>query len=125
MTPTIRLTPEPAPPGGFRFSGATAMQRVTPSEPFNPDPDARYLRECSTPGPVYEPDADGVPGGWLLMVLAALLLLALTGCSKAEAQEPQATAQDIKRAAAGKWLCPGMHAEWISNTEVQCLKEKS
>ena len=35
------------------------MQRVTPSEPFNPDPDARYLRECSRPGPVHEPDADG------------------------------------------------------------------
>lgn len=60
-----------------------------------------------------------------LAALAALLLLALTGCSQAEAQEPQPTAQDIKRAAAGKWLCPGMHAEWISNTEVQCLKEKS
>ena len=101
------------------------MQRVTPAEPFNPDPDARYLRECSIPGPVYEPDADGVSGGWLLAVLAALLLLALTGCSQAEAQEPQPTAQDIKRAAAGKLLCPGMHAEWISNTEVQCLKEKS
>ncbi|MGQ8875918.1 hypothetical protein ACUTR7_00290 [Delftia sp. NA_296.1] len=103
------------------------MQRVTPAEPFNPDPDARYLRECSRPGPVHEPEADGVPGGWLLMVLSALLLLALTGCADAGAQEPQPTptAQDVKRAAAGKWLCPGMHAEWISNTEVQCLKEKS
>lgn len=101
------------------------MQRVTPSEPFNPNPDARYLRECSRPGPVHEPDADGVPGGWLLAVLVVLVALATVGCSQAGAQEPQPTAQDIKRAAAGKWLCPGMHAEWISNTEVQCLKEKS
>ena len=102
------------------------MHRVTPAEPFNPDPDARYLRECSRPGPVYEPEADGVPGGWLLAVLLALLLLALTGCADAGAQEPQptATAQELKRAAAGEWLCPGMHAEWISNTEVQCLKER-
>lgn len=102
------------------------MQRVTPAEPFNPDPDARYLRECSTPGPVYEPDAEGVPGGWLIAALVALLLLALSGCSQAEAQESQtaATAQELKRAAAGKWLCPGMHAEWISNTEAQCLKER-
>lgn len=62
----------------------------------------------------------------LLSLALAVLLLALTGCSQAGAQEPQptATAQDIKRAAAGKWLCPGMHAEWISNTEVQCLKER-
>ncbi len=60
------------------------------------------------------------------LLLAALLLLALSGCSQAGAQEPQATAtaQELKRAAAGKWLCPGMHAEWISNTEVQCLKER-
>lgn len=55
-----------------------------------------------------------------------LILLALTGCADAGAQEPQptASAQELKRAAAGKWLCPGMHAEWISNTEVQCLKER-
>jgi len=61
-----------------------------------------------------------------LAALVVLLLLALSGCSQAGAQEPQptATAQELKRAAAGKWLCPGMHAEWISNTEVQCLKER-
>ena len=78
------------------------MQRVTPAEPFNPDPDARYLRECSRPGPVYEPEADGVPGGWLLAVLAALVLLAITGCADAGAQEPQPTPEEqrIARAAA-------------------------
>lgn len=61
-----------------------------------------------------------------LSALVVLLLLALSGCADAGAQEPQPTptAQELKRAAAGKWLCPGMHAEWISNTEVQCLKER-
>lgn len=61
-----------------------------------------------------------------LAALVVLLLLALSGCADAGAQEPQppATAQELKRAAAGKWLCPGMHAEWIGNTEVQCLKER-
>lgn len=60
-----------------------------------------------------------------LAALVVLLLLALSGCSQAGAQEqPTATAQELKRTAAGKWLCPGMHAEWISNTEVQCLKER-
>ncbi|MPT55008.1 hypothetical protein [Delftia sp.] len=98
------------------------MQRVTPSEPFNPDPDARYLRECSTPGPVYEPDADGVPGGWLLMVLAALLLLALTGCSQAGAQETQPTAQEQRLAHAAARACEGL-TPVFDNGSLSCLKE--
>ncbi|KFJ13315.1 hypothetical protein DR66_4274 [Delftia acidovorans] len=98
------------------------MQRVTPAEPFNPDPDARYLRECSTPGPVYEPDADGVPGGWLLMVLAALLLLALTGCSQAEAQQPQPTAQEQRLARAAARACEGL-TPVFDNGSLVCHKE--
>jgi len=88
------------------------MQRVTPAEPFNPDPDARYLRECSTPGPVHEPDADGVPGGWLLAVLAALLLLALTGCADAGAQEPQPTPQEQRIARGAARACQGLTPVW-------------
>lgn len=98
------------------------MQRVTPAEPFNPDPDARYLRECSTPGPVYEPDADGVPGGWLLMVLAALLLLALTGCSQAEAQQPQPTAQEQRIARGAARACEGL-TPVFENGSHTCHKE--
>lgn len=98
------------------------MQRVTPAEPFNPDPDARYLRECSTPGPVYESDADGVPGGWLLMVLAALLLLALTGCSQAGAQEPQPTAQEQRIARAAARACEGL-TPVFENGRHTCHKE--
>lgn len=98
------------------------MQRVTPSEPFNPDPDARYLRECSRPGPVYEPDADGVPGVWLLAVLAALLLLALTGCSQAGAQEPQPTAQEQRLARGAARACEGL-TPVFDNGSYTCHKE--
>ncbi|KAA9157345.1 hypothetical protein F3K36_30290 [Delftia sp. BR1] len=100
------------------------MQRVTPAEPFNPDPDARYLRECSRPGPVYEPDAGGVPGGWLLAVLAALLLLALTGCSQAGAQEPQPTAQEQRTARAAARACQGLTPVWQDDGSHTCLKER-
>lgn len=98
------------------------MQRVTPAEPFNPDPDARYLRECSTPGPVYEPEADGVPGGWLLMVMTALLLLALTGCGQAEAQQPQPTAQEQRIARGAARACEGL-TPVFENGSHTCHKE--
>ncbi|XJC77653.1 hypothetical protein ACHFCA_16615 [Delftia tsuruhatensis] len=100
------------------------MQRVTPDEPFNPDPDARYLRECSTPGPVYEPDAGGVPGGWLLAVLAALLLLALSGCSDAGAQEPQPTPQEQRIARGAARACQGLTPVWQDDGSHICLKER-
>lgn len=98
------------------------MQRVTPAEPFNPDPDARYLRECSTPGPVYEPEADGVSGGWLLAVLAALLLLALTGCADAGAQEPQPTPEEQRIARAAARACEGL-TPVFENGRHTCHKE--
>ncbi|AOV02430.1 hypothetical protein [Delftia tsuruhatensis] len=99
------------------------MQRVTPAEPFNPDPDARYLRECSTPGPVYEPDADGVPGGWLLMVMTALLLLALTGCADAGAQEPTTTPEEQRIARGAARACEGLTPVFENGSWV-CLKER-
>lgn len=98
------------------------MQRVTPAEPFNPDPDARYLRECSTPGPVYEPEAEGVPGGWLLAVLVALLLLALSGCSQAGAQEPKPTPEEQRQARAAARACEGL-TPVFDNGSLSCLKE--
>jgi len=98
------------------------MQRVTPAEPFNPDPDARYLRECSTPGPVYEPEADGVPGGWLLAVLLGLLLLALSGCSQAGAQEPQTALEEQRIARAAARACEGL-TPVFDNGSLSCLKE--
>lgn len=55
-----------------------------------------------------------------LVLVAGAALMVLAGCSK---PEPVMMA-DAKRAAAGALACPGMHAEWISETEVMCLKEK-
>ena len=59
-----------------------------------------------------------------LGLVLALLLLALSGCSAADAAQDSASPADLKRAAAGAWLCPGMHAQWLSDTQVQCLKER-
>jgi len=96
---------------------------VTPAEPFNPDPDARYLRECSRPGPVYEPEAYGASGGWLLAVLLGLLVvLAMAGCSPAEAQEPQPTAQEQRLARAAARACEGLTPVFEHGSLV-CLKE--
>ena len=98
------------------------MQRVTPSEPFNPDPDARYLRECSQPGPVHEPDAEGVPGGWLLAVLVVLVALATVGCSQAEAQEPHPTPEEQRIARAAARACEGL-TPVFENGSHTCHKE--
>lgn len=98
------------------------MQRVTPAEPFNPDPDARYLRECSRHGPVHEPESDGVPGGWLLAVLVVLVALATVGCSQAEAQEPQPTAQEQRQARAAARACEGL-TPVFENGRHTCHKE--
>lgn len=97
------------------------MIRVTPSEPFCDDPDACYLRE--SPGPIAEKEC--IPGRWLVAVLLALIVLSCSACSAADAaQEPSASAVDLKRAAAGAWLCPGMHAEWLDATTVACVRER-
>lgn len=94
------------------------MQRVTPIEPFNPDPDARYLRE--SPGPIAEEQS--LSGRWLLALLLAVVVVSCSACSSADAaQEPSASAADLKRAAMSAWVCPGMHAEW-SGEVVTCLK---
>ncbi len=59
-----------------------------------------------------------------LVLLALFVCAGLAGCSAQAADAPTTTAADLKRAAAGAWLCPGMHAEWIDSQTVQCLKEK-
>lgn len=60
-----------------------------------------------------------------LALLALIVCAGLAGCSAQAADAPvTTTAADLKRAAAGAWLCPGMHAEWIDSQTVQCLREK-
>lgn len=62
---------------------------------------------------------------WLISALLVLLIaLILSGCSGAEAQERGVSTADLQRAAANAWNCPGMHAEWLDEFTVQCLKEK-
>lgn len=95
------------------------MIRVTPSEPFCDDPDARYLRE--SPGPLAEQER--MPGRWLAALLLALVVLSCSACSAADAAEPSASAADLKRAAMSAWACPGMHAQW-DGPVVTCLRER-
>ena len=63
-----------------------------------------------------------------LLFLALLLIVlctGLAGCTAQAADAPVTTATaDLRRAAAGAWLCPGMHAEWLDAQTVQCLKER-
>ena len=59
-----------------------------------------------------------------LALLIALVCAGLAGCNAQAADATTTTAADIKRAAAGAWVCPGMHAEWLDSKTVQCLKEK-
>ena len=58
-----------------------------------------------------------------LVLLLIALCTGMAGCSAQAADAPTTTAADLKRAAAGAWLCPGMHAEWLNEKEVMCLKE--
>jgi len=101
------------------------MQRVIPSEPFNPDPDARFLRTASRPGPVVEPGPTPTPGGWLLLIVALLTALVLSACADAgAAQEPVASAADVQRAHSAAQACPPGHAVvWTSPKSMECLRE--
>jgi len=101
------------------------MQRVIPTEPFNPDPDARFLRQASRPGPVAEPDPVPTPGSWLLLCLALLVALVLSACADAgAAQEPVASAADVQRAHSAAQACPPGHAVvWIGPQSMECLRE--
>lgn len=107
------------------------MQRVTPAEPFNPDPDARYRRTlaeafpCDARQAVAFFDVSRPPryGRWLALVLAVLLLAALTGCADAGAQEPQPTAQEQRLARGAARACEGLTPVFDNGSWV-CLKER-
>ncbi|MEJ8292948.1 hypothetical protein WKI45_08955 [Delftia tsuruhatensis] len=101
------------------------MQRVIPSETFNPDPDARFLRQASRPGRVSEPGPAPTPGGWLLLCLVLLMAIALSACADAgAAQEPAASAADVQRAHSAAQACPPGHAVvWAGQQSMECLRE--
>lgn len=54
------------------------------------------------------------------------LMLWATGTAQAEPEtsEPAAPAGSIRMAARDAFACPGMHAEWLDEHTVQCLKVK-
>ncbi|WP_324623072.1 MULTISPECIES: hypothetical protein [Delftia] len=101
------------------------MQRVIPTEPYNPDPDARFLRQASCPGPVVEPGPAPTPGRWLLLCLVLLVALALSACADAgAAQEPVPSASDMQRAHSAAQACPtGQTVVWIGPQTMECLRE--
>lgn len=107
------------------------MQRVTPAEPFNPDPDARYRRTlaeafpCDARQAVAFFDVSRPPhyGRWLALALGLLVVLALVGCSPAEAQEPQPTAQEQRIARAAARACEGLTPVYEAGS-FSCFKER-
>ena len=107
------------------------MQRVTPAEPFNPDPDARYRRTlaeafpCDARQAVAFFDVSRPPhyGRWLALVLAVLGLLAMVGCSQAEAQQPPPTSEEQRIARAAARACEGLTPVFEAGS-VSCFKER-
>lgn len=108
------------------------MKRIPFPVDVCPDPDARYRRTLAEAFPCSAFEAVAVHkmkrqpryGRWLALALAALVLAALAGCSAQAADTPATTAADLKRAAAGAWLCPGMEPIWLDDRTVQCLRRK-
>ena len=55
----------------------------------------------------------------LLVIGGALLLAAWLSSLDAQADEPQTITQSLRN----EFAYPGMHAEWLDDKTVQCLKE--
>ena len=62
----------------------------------------------------------------LLFLILLLCLVAGFGWMRpaATTAPPAPTEADMKKIESGKRACPGMHAAWLDDTTVQCLKEK-
>ncbi|UUC95565.1 hypothetical protein [Comamonas sp. C11] len=56
----------------------------------------------------------------LILIVAICLGLTWLAVPDAQADEPQTIAQNLR----DEFACPGMHAEWLDEKTVQCLKEK-
>ncbi len=56
----------------------------------------------------------------VLVIVGALLLAAWLSAPDAQADEPQTITQRLR----DEFACPGMHAEWLDDKTVQCLKER-
>ena len=64
----------------------------------------------------------------IALAIFSVTLLLLWGTSPAQADtepgQPPAVSGAIRMAARDAFACPGMHAEWLDEKTVQCLKEK-
>lgn len=62
----------------------------------------------------------------LAILSVTLLLLWVTGPAQAEPETSEAPSPTgtIRLASRDAFACPGMHAEWLGEKTVQCLKEK-
>lgn len=62
----------------------------------------------------------------LAILSVTLLLLWCTSPAQADTEpnQPPATPGAIRMAARDAFACPGMHAEWLDDKTVQCLREK-
>lgn len=101
--------------------------RVSPPTESHNDTTARFKRSLADAFPVGThrievPARFRLPncsGAWLISALIVLIAITLPGCSGAEAQVVPISKSELRRAAAGEWNCPGMHAEWLDKTTVQ------
>lgn len=65
-------------------------------------------------------------GGIVMLALAAFAAVAHFA-SKANANHKPAATQEVealKKARINARVCPGMHADWLDETTVQCVKER-
>lgn len=110
------------------------MQRVTPAEPFNPDPDARYHRTLAEAFPCGAAEAQAFfdvsrqprYGRWFTLVLVVLIAAgSLASCTDAGAQEPpqpHPTPQEQRLARAAAMACEGL-TPVFQNGSFTCHKE--
>lgn len=61
----------------------------------------------------------------LAILSVTLLLLWISGSAQAEEEpsEPPSQLGTVRMAARDAFACPGMHAEWLDDKTVQCLRE--
>ena len=56
----------------------------------------------------------------LILIVAICLGLVWLAVPDAQADEPQTISQNLR----DEFACPGMHAEWLDDKTVECLKEQ-
>lgn len=103
------------------------MQRIPFPADVCPEPTARYRRTLAEAFPCGATDAIAFYrcrprvhyGRWLALILAAIVLAALAGCTAQAAEEHPLTKQELSAARA----CPRGHtAIWIDQSTIECWR---